>query len=128
MSDYCVNKNIDKVDFLKIDTEGYDLMVLKGFPFERIKPNVILTEFENSKTVPLGYSIKDLAQFLVDNNYSVAVSEWYPVVRYGGNHKFRGIYPYPSELIDENSTGNLIACQDKQILNEIVESVQKHLK
>jgi FkbM family methyltransferase len=29
--DYVTNKNIKNIDFLKIDTEGYELHVLKGF-------------------------------------------------------------------------------------------------
>ena len=119
--------NLKNVDFLKIDTEGYDLMVLKGFPFDTIKPKVILTEFENSKTIPLGYNFNDLANYLVDNHYFVAVSEWYPVVRYGGNHKFRGITFYPCDLIDENATGNLIASQNKKLLDEIVSLVKKYM-
>jgi len=127
LSVYCSNENINKVDFLKIDTEGYDLNVLKGFPFKSIRPKVILTEFENSKTIPLGYDFNDLVKYLVNKGYSVAVSEWYPVVQYGGNHKFRNISHYPCELIDENATGNLIACQDKKILNDIVENIKKHL-
>ena len=27
---FCVSKNIDRIDLLKIDTEGYDLTVLRG--------------------------------------------------------------------------------------------------
>jgi FkbM family methyltransferase len=43
------------VDFLKIDTEGYDLMVLKGFPWEEAThPEVILTEFEDKKNKTFG--------------------------------------------------------------------------
>jgi len=109
LSDVCQEQGIDHVDFLKIDTEGYDLMVLKGFPWNKMKPRVIECEFEDRKTVSLGYTFHDLARFLVDKGYTVLVSEWYPIVRYGIQHDWRCIMPYPCELHDANAWGNLIA-------------------
>jgi len=35
---------IDHVDYLKIDTEGYDLEILKMFPWDKIKPSFIKFE------------------------------------------------------------------------------------
>ena len=31
LNDYCKNNNITKIDFIKIDTEGYEAFVLEGF-------------------------------------------------------------------------------------------------
>ena len=66
---FCKNNNISKIDYLKIDTEGYDFFVLKGVPWSEIKPRVVLCEFEDRKTLDLGYSFKDMANFLINKNY-----------------------------------------------------------
>ena len=38
------------------------------------------------KTVKLGYTARDLAEFLQRQGYSVLVSQWDPVVEYGTQH------------------------------------------
>lgn len=43
--DYMIQKNINTVDFLKIDTEGFELNVLKGFEEYLEKVNIIQTEY-----------------------------------------------------------------------------------
>lgn len=43
-----LNRNqIERIDFLQIDTEGYDLSVLKTLDFETILPRVILVEHKH---------------------------------------------------------------------------------
>lgn len=100
---------IDDIDVLKVDTEGFDLFVLQGHDWEKIKPRVVVCEFENAKTEPLGYGSEDLAQFLVNRGYSVFVSEWFPITAYGGNHLWRTLYPYGSRAMTDSSWGNFIA-------------------
>ena len=107
LTDFIKEQNIKKVDFLKIDTEGYDYFVLQGYPWKKA-PKVILCEFEDSKTVPLGYTFKDMAEFLVSKGYDLLVSEWYPIKAYGTQHQWKRLVPYPCE-IDENAWGNIIA-------------------
>ncbi len=102
-------EEITKVDFLKIDTEGYDLFVLQGFPWEELLPSVILCEFEDNKTRILGYSYRDLGDYLVEKGYDVYLSEWLPVIRYGQSHKWKSLNRYPCELSDEKGWGNFIA-------------------
>jgi len=46
--DYVINNNIKTIDFLKIDTEGYELNVLKGF--EDFLENVKIIQFEYGGT------------------------------------------------------------------------------
>lgn len=128
LASYCNHREIEKVDFLKIDAEGWDYYVLKGFPFMEINPTVILTEFENAKTSQLGYQWQDLAELLRGHGYMVAVSEWYPIVQYGGKHKFRSISTYPCELIDNDATGNLIASLNLNDHDQLIKLVNKHLK
>ncbi|MFT5441900.1 MAG: FkbM family methyltransferase [Myxococcota bacterium] len=103
---------IENVDFLKIDAEGNDLFVLQGFPFEWIKPDVIVCEFEDDKTEALGYNFRDMADFLVGHGYHLLVSEWYPITRYGTSHRWRRYVPYPCELVNLHAWGNIIAVKD----------------
>jgi FkbM family methyltransferase len=123
---YCRSANITSVEFLKIDTEGFDLMVLKGFPWETMKPDVVECEFEDSKTVPLGYDFHDLAKFLMAKGFVVYVSEWHPIVRYGIRHDWRRLARYPCELEDSRGWGNLLAFSRPPEEQRVVEEV-KHM-
>jgi FkbM family methyltransferase len=119
--------NISKepVDFLKIDTEGFDLMVLKGFAWHTSPhPKVILCEFENAKTEPLGYHFYDLADYLVDHGYRLVISEWYPVKAYGGAHRWRRFTTYPCQLADQHGWGNIIAVRDDDIYPRLLKICQ----
>ncbi len=108
------------VDFLLIDTEGFDLMVLKGYPWESgHHPRVILCEFENKKTQPLGYDFDDLADFLVELGYQLLISEWYPIKVYGGVHRWRRFAPYPCQLANPNGWGNAFAVKDNALFNQL---------
>lgn len=107
------------IDFLKIDTEGHDLMVLQGIPWKEVHPRVIVCEFEDKKTHPLGYSFSDLADHLVSQGYDVIVSEWYPIIQYGTDHKWRCFDRYPCALNDEHAWGNLIATRDDDVLGRL---------
>lgn len=112
LGDFFLNGAIPEIDFLKIDTEGHDLFVLQGFPWEHARPAVIECEFENAKTTSLGYGFHNLAQFLVDKGYTVYVSEWHPILQYGTRHDWRCLAKYPYALQDEKSWGNLLAFRD----------------
>jgi FkbM family methyltransferase len=98
-----------RVDFLKIDTEGHDLFVLRGFPWDRLKPDVVLCEFEDTKTLPLGYDHRQMGDFLVAQGYQVFLSEWAPIIRYGTSHTWRSFRPYPCTLFDPKGWGNFVA-------------------
>ncbi|HMC01343.1 MAG TPA: FkbM family methyltransferase [Flavobacteriaceae bacterium] len=49
LMDFIESNKIKTIDFLKIDIEGYDLMALKGLDFSRLKPKIIMCEFEDKK-------------------------------------------------------------------------------
>jgi len=106
---YLDDAGIDHVDHLKIDTEGHDLFVLKSYPWHRDQPDTIECEFEDFKTVPLGYSTEELVEFLDDKGYEVLVSEWHPIVAYGIEHDFKGLWPYEPNRLSGREWGNLIA-------------------
>lgn len=111
---------VEDIDFLKVDAEGTDLFVLQGLPWERIKPSVVLCEFEDGKTEDLGYNFRDLAGHLVEQGYHVLVSEWYPITAYGARHSWRRLTPYPCELEDTRAWGNLIAVRSQQQLDRLL--------
>jgi FkbM family methyltransferase len=109
ISDYVKAWGINKVDFLKIDVEGFDFSVLKGVPWDHIKPDVIECEYEDAKTRALGHTWEDIARFLRDMGYAVYISEWHPIIRYGVAHDWRRIVPYPGRAIPTESWGNILA-------------------
>lgn len=100
---------IERIDFLKVDVEGFDLSVIKGVPWERLRPEIIECEFEDLKTVPLGHTYKDAAQFLVDQGYAVYLSEWHPIIRYGIPHDWYRLVRFPGVELAPDSWGNMLA-------------------
>jgi hypothetical protein len=112
LRDYMAESGISQVDFLKIDTEGHDYFVLRGYPFDVYLPRVIECEFEDRKTLPLGYGWKDLADYLAGLGYKIWVSEWHPIVKYGIPHDWSCLKKYPCELTDEAGWGNLLAFRE----------------
>lgn len=119
--------NIKNVDFLKIDTEGYDLMVLQGFPFDFIKPSVIECEFEDLKTTKLDYTVIDMINFLQNRGYLVYVSEWHPIIRYGIRHEWKRFFKYEGQNLDSNSWGNLLAFHKEVNEKILVKSFKESL-
>jgi FkbM family methyltransferase len=99
------------VTALKTDLEGYDLPALQTFPWHRLHPRAVVCEFEDRKTIPLGYAYHDLGAYLLELGYSVFVSEWWPVVEYGRRHRWRALRRYPSELEDPAAWGNFIGVE-----------------
>ena len=66
--DYVIKNNITKIDFLKIDTEGYELHVLQGF--EEYLANIQIIQFEYGGTF-LDNNIKliDVINFLEEKGF-----------------------------------------------------------
>ncbi len=105
-------ERLERIDYLKIDAEGHDLMVLRGLPWERLQPEVILCEFEDSKTRPLGYELGDMLALLADQAYHVLVSEWHPILSYGHAHDWRALCPAETCRPHPEGWGNLIATRN----------------
>jgi FkbM family methyltransferase len=67
-SDYVKEHNIQSIDFMKIDTEGYELNVLKGFE-EHIK-NVKVIQFEYGGTfLDNGLKLIDVINYLSEKGF-----------------------------------------------------------
>lgn len=113
-------RRVSAVDFLKIDTEGHDLFVLRGFPWHLMRPRLVLCEYENRKTEPLGYRYEDLAGLLLEQGYTLINSEWHPIERYGIEHRWRGFAEgAPPHLANPRGWGNLLAVADATDLPEL---------
>ena len=108
LDDVVARRGLTRIDFLKIDVEGFEIAVLRGLDFTRLSPEVVLAEYEDDKTGPQGYDVHELSRFLTDRGYTVYVSEWYPIERYSVKHSFRRFRPYPCD-VPSTSWGNLIA-------------------
>lgn len=66
--DYIVDNNIQNIDFLKIDTEGYELNVLEGF--ENYLENVKIMQFEYGGTfLDNNTKLIDVVKFLEDKGF-----------------------------------------------------------
>lgn len=99
---------IREIDYLKVDTEGYDLRVVRGHDWG-IRPEVVMCEMDEVKTRHLGHDYRALGDLLVANGYVVWLSQWAPLVRYGSGHTWHAITPYPCPLHHPDAWGNFVA-------------------
>ncbi len=69
LKNYLIDKNVKNIDFLKIDTEGYEKETILGLD-EKIK-NVKLIFFEHhyDNMIIKNYKFRDLNKILVENNF-----------------------------------------------------------
>lgn len=116
---------IDSIDFLKIDTEGFDKFVLEGIPWETHAPITLVAEFEDAKTRPLGYDFVDFATYIASKGYQLMVSEWEPIVAYGTQHSWSDFKPYPCKLNTPQAWGNFIASLDTAVFSRITDECQR---
>lgn len=125
LDDFLHKKKIGKIDYLKIDTEGFDLSILESFSFKQFKPEIIMSEFDHNKKGTYRYN--DLISIYKKNNYECLVFEWYPVTKedYGGIHKFKKFHESPYNEIDDNAWGNVIAFKSRLLKNKFLEHISK---
>lgn len=125
---FTAEQNIENIDFMKVDTEGYDLFVLKGNDWEKCRPKIVMCEFENLKTVKLGYEFYDMADYLHGLGYRVIISEWEPVFEYGRQPRWNRFVEYPCLLKDEAAYGNILAFDDDGYYDAFMREnrVEKH--
>ena len=58
------SQNITNIDFLSLDTEGYELNILKGLNLDKYRPNYMLIEVYNK-------DYDNIIEFLKEKNYSL---------------------------------------------------------
>jgi len=67
--DYMKEQNIEGIDFLKIDTEGYDFEVIKGFE-EYIKDiQIIQFEYGGTSLDKTGFKLNDIIKYLENKGF-----------------------------------------------------------
>lgn len=114
LNDFLKSQNISHVEFLKIDVEGFDYHVLEGFPWESDKPDIILVEFDDSKTEILNINHKDIGDLLISQGYNTYISEWSPLQQYGSSSDWLAVTKYPGQLLNKNGWGNFLAFKDNE--------------
>ena len=69
LESFCRKNKIKKIELLKIDTEGYELNVLKGLKNHLNKVDVILFEHHFDSSLIKNYKFSDIHNFLKENNF-----------------------------------------------------------
>ena len=69
LSNYLEVNNIDQVDFVKIDTEGYEYKILKGLNKNFTKIKIIMFEHHYHDMIEKGYTFTDIHGLLSRNNF-----------------------------------------------------------
>jgi FkbM family methyltransferase len=104
-------RHVNNVDFLKVDVEGFDYFALKGFDWS-YAPRFVLYEFEDRKTIPLGYSLAESSAYVAERGYHLVYSVWEPIVEYGSRHRWRCLYRAPPSDV-ANCWGNVLCFRDE---------------
>ena len=69
LKDYMLSRNIEIIDFMKIDTEGYEFEVLLGTDDYLSKIKYILFEHHYDDMIEKNYRYSDIHNLLVKNNF-----------------------------------------------------------
>lgn len=103
LDNYCKQNNIDKIDILKIDTQGYEDKVLQG-SLETIKKNkigIIITEIMFDDVYDKHFCFSDLEKYLIPNNFRMV-----------------GI-----DMANNNIFSGLVFCADVMYFNKILHKI-----
>ena len=68
-SDYIENNDVSKIDFLKIDTEGFEMKVLNGLGNQLTKVGIIMFEHHYDNMIIKKYKFSDINKLLIENNF-----------------------------------------------------------
>ena len=69
LEDYMKKEKIDKIDFLKIDTEGYEYQVLQGLGQNISKVKLIMFEHHYHDMLLKNYTFTDIHNLLIKNKF-----------------------------------------------------------
>ena len=69
LEEFAKKNKINEIDFIKIDTEGYELEVLKGSENILNKVNFVLFEHHYDDMIVKNYFFSDIHLFLLKNNF-----------------------------------------------------------
>jgi FkbM family methyltransferase len=71
LKDYIIKNQIDKIDLLKIDTEGFEFDVLSGLEDEINKVKFIFFEHHYDDMYKKNYTYSDISKLLKNNNFKI---------------------------------------------------------
>lgn len=136
LSEILSDVNVLEVDALKIDAEGADVNVLRGFDPSKHSPKLVMCEYFDDRSLKhFGTTHHDAATYMSEYGYSTWISEWTMFDEYAScdgndNHKssWLGIRKYSgSELATQ---GNLVFVkpEDETLLNACVRMVKAEMK
>tara|TARA_B100000029_G_C17181502_1_gene817149 strand:- start:16 stop:732 length:717 start_codon:yes stop_codon:yes gene_type:complete len=80
-----INNNITSIELLKIDTEGYELNVIKGFESQIKKIKVILFEHHYDLMIKKKYKFQDINRYLIKQGF---------IMKYKFKMPFRKTFEY----------------------------------
>jgi hypothetical protein len=63
---------VDRLDFLKIDAEGYDFAVLRGFDFAQVTPALVMVEFGTQYAGTDGPATNQAIAWMAERGYRAA--------------------------------------------------------
>jgi FkbM family methyltransferase len=81
IDNFCIEKKIQNIEILKIDTEGFELNVLEGAKESLQKTNIIIIEFQLNDMY-LNYNPKKIEDILKKNNFTLMKSLKFPFMQY----------------------------------------------
>ena len=61
---------VDHIRLMKIDVEGYEMRIFRAWPWDRIRPDHILAEFNLSAIAAAGENIEAMLKFFAERGYT----------------------------------------------------------
>ncbi|MCZ6822458.1 MAG: FkbM family methyltransferase [Deltaproteobacteria bacterium] len=132
LDEFLSGKGIDEVTVLKIDVEGADFPALKSFDFERWRPELVMCEYMDERTLePWGYDHHDLVRHMARYGYAAFISEWAEIIEYSRRdvrtvpHRFLRCVRYP--LDHSPAWGNLIFVPEGRV-DDFARTLESYLR
>ena len=70
LKDYIERNNIKKIDFMKIDTEGYEFEILLGLESKIELVDIIMFEHHYDNMIKKNYTFENINKLLIKNNFN----------------------------------------------------------
>jgi FkbM family methyltransferase len=70
LKDYIEKNDLKKIDFMKIDTEGYELEILLGLENKIQLIDIIMFEHHYDSMIQKGYKFADINKLLIKNHFN----------------------------------------------------------